>query len=318
MKNIFSGREAFLNGLNIFPKLENLDFCFQKKLKMYHYTDINALIGMVQTNGIWMSNAKYLNDKEELVNALKISMEVIECIKGRKRYQTQKYQEILNHLMNKLERPCLDIDNIPDLFIASFSIKADDLSQWRAYGKNGEGVCIEFNGRLSNILFSIGNFLSSIKVTYDDNMKRKILYSMIFRYFKCVQDSFQSSLRPSEYSDILYEKIILLLAYFKHNSFKSEEEIRFVYNSINKESLKKDFENLYFRESNGTVVSYIKTNENKIKKEDKSYLREYLPISKIILGPKTNKQLLASSIRNLLDYYGYANVVIEESKLAYR
>lgn len=50
MKNIFSGREAFLNGLNIFPKLENLDFCFQRKLKMYHYTDINALIGMVQTN----------------------------------------------------------------------------------------------------------------------------------------------------------------------------------------------------------------------------------------------------------------------------
>ena len=50
---------------------------FNKKELQYHYTDINGFIGIMNNQELWASNTKFLNDKAEGKEGLRLTKEII-------------------------------------------------------------------------------------------------------------------------------------------------------------------------------------------------------------------------------------------------
>ncbi|NLP04239.1 MAG: hypothetical protein GX089_17225, partial [Fibrobacter sp.] len=88
------------------------DRYFSKKFKnlyyiendIFHYTDLHGLLGIIESGGFWLSEAKYLNDSEELVNGVKISKTLIEKLLLKKRYGTfSKLLEVVYYKLGTLK-----------------------------------------------------------------------------------------------------------------------------------------------------------------------------------------------------------------------
>ncbi len=98
---------------------------FYKTEKLYHYTSFEKALGILETNQLWFSYLKDLNDINELYRPLfyeKVTPEIEKIAKS----ELEKYQQL------SLTR---------DYCRCGFDIPA----MWGHYGDNGKGVCIIFN-----------------------------------------------------------------------------------------------------------------------------------------------------------------------------
>ncbi len=88
---------------------------------IYHYTDINALVGILQKDHIVLraSNIMYLNDSRELKEGIDI------------------VKEVENRDINPL--------SFRNYFITSFSNSEDNLTMWGMYAANGSGCALAFD-----------------------------------------------------------------------------------------------------------------------------------------------------------------------------
>ena len=282
--------------------------------KLYHYTDLNGLLGIVQSNGLWLSEAKYLNDKEELINGKKLTIDLINyLLKNKSKYAI--FREVLMGVINKLET-----NTFSNNYVCSFSLKEDDLDQWRAYGDRGSGICIEFTrDKEKYSLFETFNFMRFCNVIYNDEIKYKILHSCIFTYYYYFlhDKRYGNKIDTEDYINSITLNLIRNYLVFKNKSFESEQEVRLVYEDDPLE--KKDFKNKYFRNSNGILVPYIKINDALIHKDGKNIADiEKLPISKVIVGPTTNQEITYQSIQEFLDFNGYQKNIVKKSNIPYR
>ena len=96
---------------------------------LYHYTDARGLIGMLESNSVWATDARFMNDPAELdwvrevVAAAAASMKL-----------TNLHARLLAEELQSIEA------GFPgSAYVASFSAHRDLLSQWRAYGGDGLG-----------------------------------------------------------------------------------------------------------------------------------------------------------------------------------
>ncbi len=100
---------------------------------IYHYTDINGLRGILQSDCIWLTSSDYTNDRRELHDGRDLFRKAIEkkfCLNGGHNRVTEK-------IIEGIEK-----EHVPHTYIASFSRSKNSLSQWRAYGKNGSGYML--------------------------------------------------------------------------------------------------------------------------------------------------------------------------------
>ena len=120
-KAIFSSNNRYMN-----KQIHNMYFLDDK---IFHYTDLNGLIGILGNKGFWLSEAKFLNDSEELYNGVKSTIELINKLILKPRYLI--FKNVLKQTIQKLKE-----NDFKNNYIASFSTKSDDLDQCRAYSKN--------------------------------------------------------------------------------------------------------------------------------------------------------------------------------------
>src|ERR1700744_3597479 len=118
-----------------------MDFAFlsfeEPPKTLYQYTSLQALVSIVQSKGVWASNIRFLNDHSE---SIWLRQHVISILnrKGTSTGQQARMREII---------AMIDGWPPPSLFVASFTEKPDDLSQWRAYCPPGVGVSIGFSAK---------------------------------------------------------------------------------------------------------------------------------------------------------------------------
>ncbi|MED7789453.1 hypothetical protein [Francisella sp. 19X1-34] len=135
--------------------------------KLYHYTDLTAFKSILENKSLWMSNPKYLNDSEEFIEGKNKVIKFIECYISRNKKISPNFIEILEEVKIKIaEDNCFD----KEFFISSFSTIKDDLSQWRAYGKDREGICLELDN------FGCSQFHALAKVIYKSSEKYRLIY----------------------------------------------------------------------------------------------------------------------------------------------
>ena len=148
---------------------------------------------------------------------------------------------------NHIEQLNNDIDNYLNhqTLIACFSLERDQLSQWRAYGQDGEGIAIGFDYDCLKHLLKEQKELFIDKVAYRKNDQEKLIRKKMFvPALEYMKDMFQrESVRCSDdfntyfveefdcFCEVLDTATEQVFTFLKNPAFEEEKEVRIVYNT---------------------------------------------------------------------------------------
>lgn len=190
---------------------------------LYHYTDYQALDGMLHDAQLRVNNVLNMNDAAEM----RYFMDGL-CDAVAKRLEGEGDCERAEQV-RELFREELKKEFYYSAYAACFSLHRDDAAQWERYGNRGRGVCIAFQGRYLEEMAK--GALSLQTVFYQDDMAAHNLTGVFYRLVKRGKDL-----------NLTNPDIIKAMNYawscsaaFKHPSFLSEKEVRLVVSPFVKE-----------------------------------------------------------------------------------
>lgn len=215
---------------------------------LYHYTTFSVLQSIYENGEIWATNSRYLNDMTETELG---PTAIIETLREREQAANDEITQYLDsvpdgplgeedrrHLRGISERRslwaevrdvCVHALQDTSCFIFSLSQEADQLSQWRAYAK--DGICIGFSTEellecLKQAPVKSGDMRH---VQYFDARRRvvefldPIIETTLQRRMDLIRDGCDSlSIRNS----LLGQEMLLKIAFLKDINFLEEGEVR--------------------------------------------------------------------------------------------
>lgn len=107
---------------------------------IYHYTDFNALKGILETKSLWLNNIFCCNDCLEIRYYIKEIKDLIAKELGNDETVIDKQITLSSLYVNYIGQ----LDKLP-VYASCFTTNRNDAAQWDRYSKKGSGVCIEFN-----------------------------------------------------------------------------------------------------------------------------------------------------------------------------
>jgi hypothetical protein len=185
---------------------------------MFHYTDFAALKAIIETRSLLATRIDYLNDSSELQIASSFVRRMITRVIGD--MDAGPHTPEVMHRIAELRIGSLRIQKLsgaesPNIFIASFSALADDLSQWRGYTTPGCGVRLGFAPTLTEVSRLQGFERADCGYTWPDVGSGAPGTSELFRLVR---------------TGVTDERLLsVALASVKHWTFQTEKEIRLVY-----------------------------------------------------------------------------------------
>lgn len=268
-------------------------------MRIYHYTDLNGLKGIIENHSLWATNIFFLNDAEELHHGIR-------SFKNALGYLSDDLNEkSINILKNEIIR--FDMHRANHQYNISFCEEPDLLSQWRGYGAT-QGVCLEFDSdelidslNYGNAQLLFGSVIytkpdSTLEVKKeivnflrDENLIKKIEVEPMYEIISAI--------------DIVHK----LPPFLKNDSFSEEREFRIVVQP------NQPYEDVKFRVNAYGVIPYLelKANEN-------NRWNGRLPLKSIKIGPAKEKAFLLDGIQFLLQSKGYRNVVYSFTETPFR
>lgn len=259
-----------------------------------HYTSLSGFVGILNTKALWASNVSFLNDKSELDHGLKAAKLAAQT--------TKKLND--GQYASELVRVVKDLSSgkIPKTYAVCFCEDLDSLSQWRAYSKGVQGVCVTFD--FSDLKkFVRNNEATIVKIIYSDastvSKMREKLRDVLFDT-KDFDDIIGYNSRDVYNS--LYKGVSFLLPQFKHYGFRDEKEHRIVLQINNGEE---DVCN--FRVVENRIVPYIE-----MKFKDK------VPLRSVTVGPGVDQELTKRSVEAFLRHKEYIDIEVNVSTVPFR
>lgn len=133
---------------------------------LYHYTDARGLRGIFESEQIWFTDYRHLNDPSELLHGLKFGLDTVRQTTG-----DRNAQFFLDRVIDNFEGA--PFDHPLEYYIASFSRVGNDLGQWRAYADNGRGFAIGFAPSMFEVVEkpppdTPADFLGAVKYKVED------------------------------------------------------------------------------------------------------------------------------------------------------
>jgi hypothetical protein len=309
---------------------------------VFHYTDMASLLGVVSGGELWATETSGMNDPAELDGGL---LRIREWLESHRSDDTAR--QILDHVL-----PPDHALLTGGAFVFSASLDYDDASQWRLYGADGDGCCIELDTgpqlsvRTTERLaqerglkrdtglpkdaeadqrprFRQG-FLNHATVTrwlvasYDDNDVESALKSMLgdaFSEFAAAESA------AADYDDAwvdakerVLNRILRVAGTFKGATWKHEREARVI------ARLDEYSRHSSFRASRYGLVRYVRLSHHlqglKFPVARKGKWR--VPIKSVTLGPRQNFQLAAPAVKELLRRCDYRAVIEGETRDDFR
>lgn len=248
---------------------------------IYHYTNQPGIIGILDSENIWCTDIRFLNDSRELVHTLDFAKSLLEA-KANKTTEVRAklYREWVSQLWLLKDYP---------IYVASFSEEDDLLSQWRAYC-NPTGFAVGFVALdLMNLAeaFTLPGIL--LKCIYDVRTQQDHLeYAMEY-----LADYFENNGATPDASNtasrLFFSFLLTAAACFKNPGFEEEKEWRLVLRAFagaTKGVMKK------FRPGAGTIVPYI---EFPLTPDG-----GHLPIRIIVAGPSPSLSVHSDALGELI------------------
>jgi hypothetical protein len=250
-------------------------------------------------------------------------------------------KEIKNVLYN--DRPIL---------ITCFSKKHDLLSQWRAYGQDGEGIAIGFNYKklralnrnTANMEFSLKKNIAIEEVIYKENKQKEKLSALIQGCIMYIQNMFEDEQVKAfddfneyftdefdSFCEVLVDYLENIACTIKNPAFSEEKEVRIIYDpKLHSPEVTGDISltesNKYFKETkeknNFTInpIKYTKKLNQLVAFADLNFSK-LIPkdiIKEIVIGPRA--KISEDDIYYFMLSNGYeANKIkISQSEATYR
>lgn len=268
----------------------------------YHYTSMEALVSIVESDSIWLSDYSYLNDKTELVHGVKVVSEAINEFLGQGVLKEQ--EDLLQAWLEKASAP------LPRVCVASFSGDGDSLSQWRAYGNVAIGFVPQKIGIHTNeALLGV--------VQYEPEIQRKLARVYVSHSLQAYAEDIKNN-ALERIPDVYHRfgQVLELVSFFKEPSFRDEREYRLVY--VEHPELFEGDAFLerppkHFRVKCGRIYSHVKSSEMFPRPDHKWPLG----ICEVVLGTESD-DLMELGVREFLDENGLQNVPIKRSAIPYR
>ena len=191
---------------------------------VFHYTSAEKMFEIVKPREntkrivLWASSAFCMNDPEEIIHGAKlIHRTALEFLPPfvvnhsfTSNFETNDYTKLMF-----LEKTC----------IASFCSGPDLLSQWRIYGKNGDGYSIGFRSDALAHAAS-GSGFDLVPVIYDPGEQEQIVRKF-FISARHIRESPDAEIDDS-FNLVVISEAVKLSFGFKNKSFHEEQEWRLV------------------------------------------------------------------------------------------
>ena len=129
---------------------------------LYHYTSASGLVGILESENLWLSNAGFLNDPQELHHGIAVFQSAVESISE---CGSDRLSEFLELLLGSL-----DAENFKTSFVMSFCEDGDALTLWRTYGGSVGNISVGFRPEVLRKLLSI-SFLLPVEYNLDSQRK---------------------------------------------------------------------------------------------------------------------------------------------------
>ncbi len=192
----------------------------KRKTILYHYTDFQALDGILRCAQLRVNNVLRMNDSAEMRHFMnRLCAAIAERLEEEGLAGQARQIQILFHEELKKEYSA---------FAACFSFHRDDAAQWERYGNRGRGVCIAF--RREYLQKIAKGALSLQAVFYQDDMED---HPMVEVFCALARSGAELSPDGPDVKKALRDAWACSVS-FKHPSFSSEYEMRLVVSPFEK------------------------------------------------------------------------------------
>lgn len=282
--------------------------------RLYHYTDIAGLKGIIENNSLWASAAYFLNDSSEIEYGCRLLLEElpywIEPNKDSNRFAAH----VLTALKSLFLHPHARLSRSMNIYVACFCESGNLLSQWRAYGQKG-GYALGFHGSMNTSMESVGPFnLRLAKVIYMKQLQTQRIRRVLRDAIRAIDAEFGETVvtdvhLANEVVVLVEELLMDEIVRYKDPAFVDEREWRLVARlDFRRDPPEKKLseESLFrFRSAGGYVVPFIN-----LKPRDGK-----LPLASIRFGPSLNFNRYEDPMRLYLAAHGYSGVDVSGSGL---
>lgn len=221
----------------------------------------------------------------------------------------------------------------PQVYVACFSFKRDDLTQWRAYGGQAAPVAIEFEH--SSRMFGPTSEGLLDRVLYDPDDQRWVFDTLLAAYADAYRDDVRDPvpverrgpplMRDDEDEIVagsLYHALWHYIVTCKDPAFATEREVRFIYTahdfSQSGRSWYPEHPAPRFRERAGRVIPYLSSKNLDFRNMKPVGETPKLPIRSVQIGPTAEPALTERGIRRLLDTHGHETASVSVSASPFR
>ena len=285
---------------------------------LWHYTDFKGLEGIL-AGKIWASSVMYLNDTREYIHGLEIALEILQnqlqlAIARQGQFNGAAiavtiHKQVLAAVAQRYQPV--------DIFVAAFSTKKDDLSQWRAYGRNGGpqfsvGFCPT---ALERRAIEYSSILEEVKY------KRKDIEPEITLALQAPLDHIIGEWRDSpsrapelaatSWADLIAANLKTLAPIYKDPTFEDEQEWRLIREQPT--DMHDQASPLKFRQSGSLVIPYIEIPLCSLA----AGTAADSPIAAITIGPSPHPTHLGYAVAELATRQGL-RVRIDTSAVPFR
>jgi hypothetical protein len=275
---------------------------------VWHYTDGNGFLGILQSGRLYATQVSALNDSKETEYATDLFRDEVKkaiAEQAGKDDVVSFFRSILEQIKEEPENPT---QGISKFYVACFSSRPDDLNQWSKYTKaspgrfaiafHPNGLKREPNSTLYRVIYDRAKLEDAVK---------KVVYATLDFYMSGLTG--ERTEKPEEWARLFYlawdEWIYKLAPLAKDQQWESEGELRIVH-----ELKVADFPDVRFSQKKSSLARYLPLNFPCWVKERVSRL----PIAKVMVGPGENQASSRISAILLLEQMGYPKVPVEISR----
>ena len=275
---------------------------------LYHYTSAAGLLGIVNQQRLRATNFSYLNDSSEITYGLDLIRQRLALRIGR----DETTRKMLSEARDVLD----DFAPLSETYVACFSTRRDDLSQWRGYGDNiADRYCLAFKRPQLQLVPDIPAaspppmflpYLASVIYSSRTQSERvdMMIDTMLARPPEVTSHS--SHMTPIRFSHAMHIAMALLnvAPRFKSETFKAESEWRRVLTGVDRIGTP-----VYFCVRDGRLRPYLnlclKTRERR------------LPIEEMMLLPHGAAASALKATQMLLTTRGYPAEIVTLSTIPF-
>jgi Protein of unknown function (DUF2971) len=189
---------------------------------LFHYTNHDGLLGILDSRAIWATDVRALNDSTEFDAALDWAQGSLMQLK----------KSLDSSVARHMNDAIVDVAR-EKVFVASFSERGDHLSQWRGYGnpQDRRSYSIGFEADVLQKL-SLKSGFRLEKCIYSESEMNNAVDDLIDFSLICFRNMRSRGLEDVQadkaIADSFRSKLLQLAPRYKHSAFLEESEWRFI------------------------------------------------------------------------------------------